>query len=109
MKKKLIKLGAISCFLAFSTSIFAQYPSVPEEVKDRVEKMMKEEWERSDRAFEKAKDIIEKEAKEGKPYIPWAARPTDLPQAEIPAFPGAQGGGAYTFGGRGGKVYVVTS
>ena len=27
----------------------------------------------------------------GKPYIPWAAKPDDLPQAKIPAFPGAEG------------------
>src|SRR5690606_25228578 len=33
----------------------------------------------------------------------------DLPQAKIPAFPGAVGGGAYTAGGRGGRVMVVTS
>jgi len=30
-------------------------------------------------------------------------------QTEIPAFPGAEGGGAYTTGGRGGKIYLVTS
>ena len=38
---------------------------------------------------------------------PWAGKPSDLPQASIPAFPGAEGGGAYTTGGRGGRVYVV--
>lgn len=43
-------------------------------------------------AWETAIPIIEEEATKGKPYIPWAARPTDLPQAEIPAFPGAEGG-----------------
>jgi hypothetical protein len=48
-------------------------------------------------------------AKKGKPYVPWAAKPADLPQADIPAFPGAEGGGRFSFGGRGGKVYVVTS
>src|SRR5690606_41360729 len=65
--------------------------------------MMEEARRQSDIAWEKAKVIIEQEAKQGKPYIPWAGRPTDLPQAEIPAFPGAEGGGAYSFGGRGGK------
>lgn len=45
----------------------------------------------------------------GKPNIPWANKPSDLPQASIPAFPGAMGGGMYSFGGRGGKVFVVTS
>ncbi|MCC5805549.1 MAG: hypothetical protein JJU00_04390 [Opitutales bacterium] len=35
--------------------------------------------------------------------------PGDLPQADMPAFPGAEGGGKYSFGGRGGEAYVVTS
>jgi len=48
-------------------------------------------------------------AKQGKPFIPWAANPGDLPQATVPAFPGAEGGGKYSFGGRGGRVYIVTS
>jgi hypothetical protein len=48
-------------------------------------------------------------AGKGKPYIPGAKQPGDLPQAMIPAFPGAWGGGMYSFGGRDGQVYVVTS
>ncbi len=48
-------------------------------------------------------------AKKGKPFIPWASKPGDLPQARVPAFPGAEGGGMYSFGGRGGKVFVVTN
>ncbi|GAB3649416.1 polysaccharide lyase [Echinicola sediminis] len=71
--------------------------------------MLKEIEAISDKAWEKAWPIVKAEIKEGKPYIPWAAIPGDLPQADIPAFPGAEGGGAYTFGGRGGKVYVVNS
>src|SRR3984885_12200659 len=47
--------------------------------------------------------------KKGRPYIPWAARPEDLPQAKVPAFPGAEGGGKFSFGGRGGKIFVVTN
>lgn len=48
-------------------------------------------------------------AQRGKPFIPWASQPGDLPQAAVPAFPGAEGGGKFSFGGRGGRVYVVTS
>jgi len=48
-------------------------------------------------------------AAKGKPYIPWASKPGDLPQATVPAFPGAEGGGKFSFGGRGGRVFVVTS
>lgn len=33
----------------------------------------------------------------------------DLTRAKIPAFPGAEGAGAWTSGGRGGKVFVVTN
>ena len=47
--------------------------------------------------------------KKGKPYIPFASKPEDLPQASVPAFPGAEGAGRLSFGGRGGKVYVVST
>jgi len=44
-----------------------------------------------------------------KPNIPWASKPDVLPQADIPAFPGPEGGSMYSFGGRNGEVYTVTS
>ncbi|HEY1661631.1 MAG TPA: polysaccharide lyase [Verrucomicrobiae bacterium] len=53
--------------------------------------------------------VIAEWAKKGKPFIPWASKPDDLPQAKVPAFPGAEGGGEFSFGGRGGKVFVVTT
>lgn len=37
------------------------------------------------------------------------ASAAELARAKIPAFPGAEGAGAWTLGGRGGKVFVVTS
>ena len=64
---------------------------------------------RSDEAWAKALPDVKAWEAKGKPYIPWAAKPSDLPQAKVPAFPGAWGGGMYSFGGRGGKVFVVTS
>lgn len=98
----------IACSLTVITG-YAQYPNIPEDVKKATDKMMKEARESSDRAWWEAYKVVQEEAKHGKPYIPWASRPIDLPQAEIPAFPGAMGGGKYTFGGRGGKVITVTS
>ncbi|UKM64310.1 polysaccharide lyase [Flavobacteriaceae bacterium GSB9] len=90
-------------------NVYAQYPSLTEEDRAKEKAIKEEAYKHSDEAWEKAKIIVEKEAREGKPYIPWAGRPTDLPQAEIPAFPGAEGGGMYSYGGRGGKVITVTS
>jgi len=109
MKKimKSILLLVVGLTSAYSTS--AQYPKIPEAVGKASREMMAEAERQSDIAWEKAKPVIEQEAQQGKPYIPWAGRPTDLPQAKILAFPGAEGGGAYSFGGRGGKVIVVTN
>lgn len=109
MKRKWTLAICAAALMAPISVIKAQYPQEPKEVKEAVKKMMDEEYKLSDEAWEKALPTIEKEAKEGKPYIPWAARPTDLPQAKIPSFPGAEGGGEYSFGGRGGKVITVTN
>lgn len=109
MKRNILVPAIVLATLGFVGKASAQYPTIPPALQDSTDKVMKEVQKKSDEAFEKAKPIIEAEAKNGKPYIPWAANPSDLPQAKIPAFPGAEGAGAYTFGGRGGKVYVVTT
>jgi hypothetical protein len=109
MRKKVF-LGVLALTLTIPFSALkAQYPNVPKEVQEVTNKKMSEEYRRSDEAWQKALPVIEQEAREGRPYIPWAARPTDLPQAKIPAFPGAEGGGMFSFGGRGGKVITVTN
>jgi hypothetical protein len=108
MKRTLPFLFA-AALLTFSESTFAQYPDIPKDIQEQSNALMKETERLSDIAWLKAVPEIEKESKEGKPYIPWAARPTDLPQSPLLAFPGAEGGGAHSFGGRGGRVIVVTS
>ena len=109
MKKNVFGFLAFIVMACFAAPVDAQYPDVPNDVQEETTRMMKEAQRKSDSAWEKAWPIIDAEQKKGKPYIPWAARPTDLPQAEIAAFPGAEGGGKYSFGGRGGKVFVVTN
>jgi pectate lyase len=87
----------------------AQYPTVPKEVQ-RAEDERRAAYEKpEDAAWAKAQPELDAWAKKGKSFIPGAAKPSDLPQATIPVFPGAWGGGMYSFGGRGGKVFVVTS
>src|SRR3954466_9124056 len=109
MKMKKFRNLLLVSAVGLAQPVFAQYPKIPQDVQRWSDSLMNAERIRSDEAWDKALPIIEKEARAGKPYIPWAARPYDLPQADIPAFPGAEGGGAYSFGGRGGKVIVVTS
>ena len=92
-----------------ATAVFAQYPQLTDEAKHLIEGQKKQWAAHSDSAWEVAFPIVVEEAKKGRPYIPWAGMPYDLKQAKIPAFPGAEGGGMWTFGGRGGKVLTVTN
>ena len=104
-----VKTLAIVFFMFSAMTLSAQYPSVSEEDKKKGIEIVEKAEQQAAEAWKKAFPIVEEEARNGRPYIPWAERPTDLPQADIPAFPGAQGGGMYSFGGRGGKVLVVTN
>lgn len=103
--KKLLFLFLIFSFYAG----YAQYPNLTEEDRAKEKEIKERAYSHSDSVWAIAEKVVLKEAREGKPYIPWAARPTDLPQAKIPAFPGAQGGGMFSYGGRGGEIYTVTS
>ena len=105
MKKYLF----IASLLMMSAAAFAQYPQYTEEAKHLIDSLQVRWRMHSDSAWKVAFPIVIQEAKEGRPYVPWAARPYDLRQAKIPAFPGAEGGGMFTFGGRGGKVLTVTN
>src|SRR3954447_8890529 len=109
MKNIFLKIVVCTSLLLASGQLSAQYPDIPKNIQAWSDSLMKAALRHSELAWAKAYQIIQEEAKHGRPYIPWAARPVDLPQAEIPAFPGAEGGGKFTAGGRGGKVLVVTS
>jgi len=84
----------------------AQYPRIPPEVQEKSDSLMRVARKPSDAAWVKAQEVMKAS---GKPFIPWAKNPEDLPQSKLAAFPGAEGGGMYTEGGRGGRVFVVTS
>ncbi len=106
----LLSLGIILFHLAsMADQSFSQYPKITPEVAAESKQRMDALQKRSDAAWEKALPTVRQWEAKDKPYIPWAKKPSDLPQAAIPAFPGAQGGGMYSFGGRGGRVYVVTN
>lgn len=105
MKKAIAALGcAVVCL-----PLFAQYPVIPESVKETGAQKEAEAQRKSELAWQNALPIVMEQAANGRPYTPWASKPEDLIKSNIPAFPGAEGGGMYTPGGRGGKVFVVTS
>ena len=107
---KYFRFTALTTFLVINFFLAkAQYPTITADVQAASDKLLEETQRHSDAAWKIAYPIVLAEAEHGRPYIPWAARPVDLPQAEIPAFPGAMGGGEFSIGGRGGKVIIVTS
>ncbi|MDN3594829.1 polysaccharide lyase [Zunongwangia endophytica] len=107
----------ISNFIIFFITVIfnsficvAQYPEIPKALQNATDKIMNEEEERLQELWDtKVCNIVREQAKEDRPYIPWGSHPDDFVKADIPAFPGAEGGGAFTPGGRGGKVFVITS
>ncbi|MDB5326068.1 MAG: polysaccharide lyase, partial [Phycisphaerales bacterium] len=101
-------MTAAALMLAAQAAL-AQYPTIPSEVQHGMDEKKAAADKRSDEMFQAAQVAIEKDAANGKPYIPWAKTPGDLPQNPLPAFPGAEGGGAHSFGGHGGRVIVVTN
>jgi hypothetical protein len=104
----LFAFGAILLVSAAASSAQG-YPKVPGHIQAEADKKKAAADRQSDKLFAAQQAVIKEWAARGKPYIPDADEPGDLPQANIPAFPGAWGGGMYSFGGRGGKVFVVSN
>lgn len=103
--KKQILLATLLLLAAPAAFARESWPVPSDEIKQR-----DAEWNQYEQqVISKDAPQIAAWAKKGKPFIPWASKPEDLPQAKVPAFPGAEGGGKFSFGGRGGKVFVVTS
>ncbi|HKO81082.1 MAG TPA: hypothetical protein VJU78_11840 [Chitinophagaceae bacterium] len=109
MKHPIKNFLAVVLFISTAIIANAQYPEIPGDIQRSADSLLNAARIHSDEAWALALPVIKAQAKQGKPYIPFAAKPDDLPQADIPAFPGAEGGGKYSFGGRGGKVIVVTN
>jgi hypothetical protein len=98
MKKQFASLASLAVLAALPQLARAQYPSIPPDVQKASDDMMKEEQRQSTIAWNKAYPIIKKEAQQGKPYIPWAARPAvfqardhDNPAAAPTKRPGYRG------------------
>jgi hypothetical protein len=104
MKKKIILATVMSLIVQFGFSR-ESWPPMPDSEKERVAG-----WDQHEQqVIASIQPALADWAKKGKPFIPWASKPDDLPQATVPAFPGAEGGGKFSFGGRGGRIYVVTN
>ena len=99
----------IIAFCSFFSAAYAQYPEIPKPLQDKADAILADEEKRLAEIWNANYSTIQAEAKLGRPYLPWASYPKDFVHADIPAFPGAEGGGAFTPGGRGGKIFVVTS
>jgi len=97
------------CPLCVSPVIAQGYPRIAPELQRATDERKAAADKRSDELFARQLSEIQGWAAKGKPYQPGAEKPSDLIQAKIPSFPGAEGGGMYTFGGRGGRVLVVTT
>jgi len=73
--KKLLALLALPLTVG---PLAAQYPVIPDSVKQRGALQQQEINKKSDEAWEKALPIILQEEMKGRPYKPWAAQPSDF-------------------------------
>lgn len=97
----------LTAFIIGTTAVRAQYPTIPDSVRLRGERTQKIIDARRDSIWRQVLPTVMAEDRAGRIYRPGAQHPEDLLKSDIPAFPGAEGGGMYTAGGRGGRVIVV--
>ena len=86
MKNSLTRTLCTVVFVVSAASAWAQYPTIPAAEKARGERIQAEINRLSDEAWQRALPVVMSEAAKGRPYVPWASKPSDLKQAKIPAF-----------------------
>ena len=86
---KTVKLLTTALLALGCLSARAQYPRVADNIKAEAAAQKAVAEKLSDEAFARAMPVIKEWEAKGKPYLPGAGKPGDLPQAKIPAFPGA--------------------
>src|SRR4051794_17496304 len=84
MKSPHLKLFLLIGVLGVTLSGRAQYPRISPEIAAEANARQAAADKLSDEAFGKALPIIKEWEAKGKPWLPGAAQPKDLPQAKIP-------------------------
>jgi len=96
MKSKIYASAAVSLIFTIVIAVPGarareKWPAPTEEAKHEAAAARQHETE----LWKRLEPELAEWGKKGKPFIPQAAKPTDLPQADVPAFPGAEGGGMH--------------
>ena len=77
-KNFLLQVSLIVVLSVGFQNSFAQYPKIPGDVQKWSDSLLDAARKHSDEAWAKALPAIDADARNGKPYIPWASRPSDL-------------------------------
>lgn len=80
-RRKALTAALFSLSLIAPTAMMAQYPQLNADARKTYDVLMSTARAHSDSAWAVAKPIVDKEAREGRPYVPWASRPDEKPRA----------------------------